>query len=194
MALPTGGPSLIALPDRARDAALDQRVMAEWTQPHPLVEALAAQLSQRGLTLATVESCTGGLLGQMITARAGASSFYLGGLITYDDRVKSKLAGVPPQLVRTHGAVSREVARAMAEGGRQRLGASLTVAVTGVAGPGGGTETKPVGLTFVGLAWGAPGPGSAAFRRDFWGDREGNRRLATVAALEAVLQVVAAMD
>jgi nicotinamide-nucleotide amidase len=103
-------------------------------------------------TLATAESCTGGLLAGRITDRAGASDYYLGSLITYSNDAKTALAGVPPELIEAHGAVSQEVAEALAQGARSRLGADVGVGVTGIAGPGGGSEQKPVGLTWVSVA------------------------------------------
>ena len=103
-------------------------------------------------TLATAESCTGGLLAGRITDRAGASDYYLGSLITYSNDAKTALAGVPPELIEAHGAVSQEVSEALAQGARSRLGADVGVGVTGIAGPGGGSEEKPVGLTWVSVA------------------------------------------
>ncbi len=100
----------------------------------------------RGATVATVESCTGGLIAGALTAIPGSSDVVLGGLVTYSNAAKMALAGVPEALLATHGAVSEPVARAMAEGGRGALAATLAVSVTGVAGPGGGSEAKPVGL------------------------------------------------
>jgi nicotinamide-nucleotide amidase len=115
-------------------------------------EATVAQLADKGATLATAESCTGGVVATMITAIAGVSPYYLGGVVSYANHAKSELLGVPPGLIETHGAVSAQVAAAMAEGVRNRLGADLGLSTTGVAGPGGGTPEKPVGLVYVGLA------------------------------------------
>jgi len=117
-----------------------------------VAEGLIAQLARTGATLATAESCTGGLLAHMITAIAGVSAFYQGGVVSYANRAKSELLGVPPQLIDAHGAVSPEVAAAMAEGVRNRLAADIGISTTGVAGPAGGTPEKPVGLVYVGLA------------------------------------------
>ena len=117
-----------------------------------IAEAVVAQLARTGTTLATAESCTGGLVAQMITAIAGVSSHYLGGAVSYADRAKVELLGVPPELIEEHGAVSAEVAMAMADGIRRRLGADVGLGVTGIAGPGGGTAEKPVGLVYLGLA------------------------------------------
>jgi nicotinamide-nucleotide amidase len=115
-------------------------------------EAVAAQLAAAGASLATAESCTGGVVAQMITAIPGVSSSYMGGVVSYANQAKIELLGVAPALVENHGAVSPEVAAAMAEGIRTRLGADLGLATTGVAGPAGGTPEKPVGLVYLGLA------------------------------------------
>ncbi len=117
-----------------------------------VAEALVVQLARSGLTLATAESCTGGLLAHMITALAGVSPLYPGGVVTYSDASKVDLLGVPAALITGHGAVSAEVAEAMAVGVRSRLGADLGLSVTGIAGPTGATPNKPVGLVFLGLA------------------------------------------
>lgn len=114
-----------------------------------LVEVVAGALRARGWRLAVAESCTGGLLAQRITSFAGSSDYYLGGVVAYADRAKEVLAGVPASLIAEHGSVSAAVARALAEGVRERLGAEAGVAITGVAGPGGGTPAKPVGTVFV---------------------------------------------
>lgn len=120
------------------------------------IRSLAAELlnisREHGITVATVESCTGGLVCGALTAISGSSSMVLGGLVTYSNGAKTVLAGVPAELIAQHGAVSEPVARAMAEGGRQRLGAKLAVSVTGVAGPDGGSAAKPVGLVHFACA------------------------------------------
>ncbi len=117
-----------------------------------VAEAVAAQLARTGSTLATAESCTGGLIARMITAIPGVSSSYLGGVVTYANEAKTELLGVPVEMLAAHGAVSPEVAAAMAEGVRKRLGATVGISTTGVAGPGGGTPEKPVGLVYLGLS------------------------------------------
>lgn len=123
------------------------------------VLSLAAELltlsRERGITVATVESCTGGLVCGALTAISGSSNMVLGGLVTYSNEAKTALAGVPLELIREHGAVSEPVARAMAEGGRERLSSRLCVAITGIAGPDGGSEAKPVGLVHFACANGA---------------------------------------
>jgi nicotinamide-nucleotide amidase len=117
-----------------------------------LPEAVFALLRRKGATLATAESCTGGLVASQLTTLAGISEFYLGGVVSYANEAKVALLGVPEELLARHGAVSEEVARAMATGVRRRLGADVAVSITGIAGPGGGTAEKPVGLVYLGLA------------------------------------------
>lgn len=117
-----------------------------------MAEATGRLLRDRGLTLATAESCTGGALGKLVTDVAGSSDYYLGGIISYANAVKVEMLGVPAGLIDEHGAVSREVAEAMAAGVRARLGADIGVAITGVAGPGGGTADKPVGTVWIAIA------------------------------------------
>ncbi|HZK49383.1 MAG TPA: competence/damage-inducible protein A [Thermoleophilia bacterium] len=119
-----------------------------------LAGVLGSLLRDRGLTLATAESCTGGLVAKRLTDQAGSSDFFLGGVVTYGDALKTQLLGVDPDLLREHGAVSEEVALAMARGARERLGATCSIAVTGIAGPTGGTASKPVGLVYVATAIG----------------------------------------
>lgn len=108
--------------------------------------------SKRGLTLATAESCTGGLIAACLTEIAGSSAVLDRGFITYSNRAKQELLGVPARLLEAHGAVSAEVAEAMAKGAREQAGVDLAIAVTGIAGPGGATATKPVGLVHLALA------------------------------------------
>jgi nicotinamide-nucleotide amidase len=144
-------------------------------------------LRTRGLTLATAESCTGGLVAARLTGVAGSSDAFLGAIVAYSDDVKAKQLGVPADVLARYGAVSAETAAAMARGARDRLGADVAVSVTGVAGPGGGTEEKPVGLVFLH----ASGPmGERGRRLDFPGDRETIRGRAAVAALHLVRQLV----
>jgi nicotinamide-nucleotide amidase len=141
----------------------------------------------RGLTLAAAESCTGGLVAARLTAVPGASAVFQGGVVSYSDDVKESALGVPHDVLERHGAVSAEVAKAMAEGVRARLGADVGVSVTGVAGPDGGTEEKPVGLVFVH----AVGPdGEEARRSELPGDRGMIRGRATAAALHLVRRLL----
>ena len=128
-----------------------------------LPHAVARLLAERNVTLALAESCTGGMISAELTAIPGISAHYLGGFCTYANSAKIELLGVPAPVLETHGAVSEPVARAMAEGARQRLGADLGLSVTGVAGPGGGSPEKPVGLVWFGLA--TP-EGSIAFKSE----------------------------
>jgi len=144
-------------------------------------------LRERGLTLATAESCTGGLVGGRLTDVAGSSDVYLGGVVAYSDDVKREQLGVSAETLATHGAVSRETAAEMAQGVRERLGADVAVSVTGIAGPDGGSEEKPVGLVYLH----ASGPmGERSLRFDFPGDRETIRGRATVGALQLVRRLV----
>lgn len=148
--------------------------------------SLAAELlnisRERGITVATVESCTGGLVCGALTAIAGSSSVVLGGLVTYSNEAKTTLANVPAELILRHGAVSEPVARAMAEGGRERLSARLAVSITGVAGPDGGSEEKPVGLVHFACA----GDGQTLHREKRFGalGRDEIRRLSVLEALD----------
>jgi nicotinamide-nucleotide amidase len=123
-------------------------------------ELVAGALSDQGLTVATGESCTGGLLAARLTARAGSSSYVLGGIASYANSAKERLVGVDPRLLATVGAVSAEVAVALADGVRERFGADVGVGITGIAGPGGGTPDKPVGTVHLCVA----GPGGRLAR------------------------------
>lgn len=113
---------------------------------------LIQSLRSKNATLAFAESCTGGLLSALVTSVAGASDVLGYGFVTYSNEAKMELLGVPAQLLELHGAVSPQVAVSMAEGARARAGSTLAIAVTGIAGPGGGSEQKPVGLVFIGIA------------------------------------------
>ncbi|WP_422925990.1 competence/damage-inducible protein A [Singulisphaera sp. PoT] len=117
-----------------------------------VAEALVAQLVRTNSTLAVAESCTGGLIAHLITALPGVSPYFPGGVVSYANEVKESILGVPRELLEAYGAVSEEVAIAMAKGVRERLGARIGLSVTGIAGPTGGTPTKPVGLVYLGLA------------------------------------------
>lgn len=115
----------------------------------PLEVVVGRMLRERQLTLGVAESCTGGLIGHRLTSVPGSSAYFLGSLVTYANSAKEQILGVPAAILETHGAVSRETALAMAQGARDRLGAACGLAVTGIAGPGGATPTKPVGLVYV---------------------------------------------
>ena len=154
-----------------------------------LVERLQESCLRLGLTVATAESCTGGLVANAITDVSGSSGYFRGGLVVYSNDAKVALLGVPAELLETHGAVSAQAARAMALGARARLSADLAVAVTGVVGPGGGSASKPVGLTYVALADAA----GVEVRRLAWsGDRLANKESSARAALELLLLRVGA--
>jgi nicotinamide-nucleotide amidase len=139
-------------------------------------------LTERGLTLAVAESCTGGLIGHRLTNVSGSSACFRGGVVAYHNDVKARVLGVPEELLAKEGAVCEDVALAMARGVRRLLDADFGLAVTGIAGPMGGTADKPVGLTYVALA----GPGDVArCERHVWqGDRERNKEQSATAALE----------
>ncbi len=146
-----------------------------------LERALGERLKKKGLTLAVAESCTGGLLGGRLTTVAGSSSFFLGGIISYANSVKVGQLGVPSKLIARHGAVSAECAAAMANGVRKALRADIGVAITGVAGPDGGTKEKPVGLVY--LAVSGPGRAQTVKKIEINGPREAVRGRAVTAAL-----------
>lgn len=153
--------------------------------PEPdLAKELGDALVAAGLTVAVAESCTGGMVGAAITDEPGSSRYFLGGVIAYSDEVKREELGVAPELLKTVGAVSREVAEAMAAGARKRLGADLAVSITGIAGPDADGSRKPVGLTYIAVA-SQRGVASREFR--FTGDRTSNRRQATSQALRMVI-------
>lgn len=145
-------------------------------------QRLGEALRERGWWLATAESCTGGLVGHAITAIPGASRYYVGGLISYSDRAKQMELGVPAVMLAEHGAVSPEVAVAMADGARLRFGVDVGMAVTGIAGPGGGGAGKPVGVVYLAVA--RRGRPPRVERRDWPFDRDGNKRASALRLLE----------
>ncbi len=139
-----------------------------------------------GWTVATAESCTGGLVADTLTDVPGSSGYVLGGIVAYADRIKTALLGVEPDLLATRGAVSAHVAKAMALGARARFGTTFALAVTGIAGPGGGTAAKPVGLTFIAVAT----PARVDIRRHVWsGDRIENKEASARALLTLLLGI-----
>jgi nicotinamide-nucleotide amidase len=152
-------------------------------QGESLEQIVGYYLQMHGLTLAAAESCTGGMISQRITSVPGSSRYFLGGAIVYDNSLKSALADVPPLMIAEYGAVSREVAGALAEGIRKRCNASLGIGITGVAGPGGGTEQKPVGLVYHALA---DSNGTEVIERRFPGERDRVRYWASQQALDMV--------
>lgn len=154
-----------------------------------LESVLGARLQALGWRLAVAESCTGGLLGERITSVPGSSRHFLGSVVAYDDRVKSGVLGVAPSLLRGRGAVSSACASAMAEGARRLTGAQAALALTGIAGPGGGSRAKPVGTVFLALA--LPGGGEPAVRHFvFPGSREQVRERAAASALYWLLSAI----
>lgn len=155
----------------------------------PLVESIAAALLARRQTLVTAESCTGGLVGAALTDRPGSSAWYLGGIVAYSDSLKIRLLGVPPEILNRHGAVSSATAKAMAAGARKKCKADFAVSITGIAGPGGGTRNKPVGLVFMAMA--GPDGRACGWKYHFAGSRAKIRAQAAEAALRHVLDAVA---
>ena len=151
------------------------------TSGETLEEIVGMYLVMKQKTLATAESCTGGLLSERITRVPGSSEYYLGGAICYSNELKTRFAGVSPKLLETYGAVSKPVAQALAEGIRRKAQASIGIGITGIAGPGGGTDEKPVGMVFIAVA-DERGTEVREFR--FPGDRERIRMLSSQFALE----------
>lgn len=167
--------------------SLEGRVFGIDDQTH--ADAVAERLIARGHTVATAESCTGGLIARRLTDVAGSSAYFVGGVVAYANEVKVDLLGVSAADLDAHGAVSDEVAQQMARGVRDRLGTTWGVSTTGVAGPSGGTEDKPVGLVFLGLA----GPdGVSSARVVLPGDRAQVRASAAMAALEQLRRALSA--
>ncbi len=156
-----------------------------------LVEVLGRLLRERGARLGAAESCTGGLVAKRVTDLAGASEFFAGGVVAYANEEKTRFLGVPEALLDRCGAVSPETALAMARGARERLGVEVSVATTGIAGPGGGTDTKPVGLVYIGVA---DGREERVTRHVFPGDRGAIRAWATTIALEQVRRLLLGLD
>lgn len=146
--------------------------------------AAEAYCRRHGLRLVTAESCTGGWIAKSLTDLAGSSEWFAGGVVSYSNTLKSELLGVDPHLLRMHGAVSEAVARAMASGALARLGGDCAVAVTGIAGPGGGSTDKPAGTVW--LAWAARGRNVRTELQRFGGDREAVRRATVLRALRGI--------
>jgi len=175
---------------RARLKAMVERLAALagdavfTTREEDTLESVVGDLLRAaGSTLTAAESCTGGLFSQRITAVPGSSDYFLGAAITYSNELKTQLVGVPADLIAEHGAVSEPVARAMAEGARRTLGSDWAVGITGVAGPGGGSEAKPVGTVHLAVA--GPRDGEVEHRQlRLPGDRDRVRRFSTQIVLE----------
>lgn len=184
-------PTLLEAQDRVD--SLTEKIEAEMedaifsSHGESLEEVVLLNLGMRNLTLATAESCTGGLLAQRLTAIPGSSRYFLGGAVVYSDALKTTFAGVPAELVASKGPVSSEVARALAEGIRTRTGASLGISITGIAGPGPGSPgpdaDKPIGLVYIGLA---DGYETQVKEFHLTGDRERIRLWASQQALELI--------
>ncbi len=151
------------------------------------VPQIAEVLQGKKETLATAESCTGGLVGHLLTNASGSSEWYMGGMVAYSNMVKHGFLGVRRETLEREGAVSAEVAEQMAVGARQGFDTTYAVSVTGIAGPGGGTEEKPVGLTYIGVA----GPERTVVRRFVWnGSRAANKQSSADAALALLLELL----
>jgi nicotinamide-nucleotide amidase len=153
------------------------------TKGESLEQIVAHLLIENHATIAVAESCTGGLLAERLTSVAGSSAYFLGGAVVYSNELKTSMAGVPAELIESKGAVSAEVALALASGIRKRTGAALGLGVTGIAGPGGGTPEKPVGLVHLAIA-GERGARETAMQLP--GDRERIRMFSTQRALDLV--------
>ncbi|MBU6422516.1 MAG: CinA family protein [Chloroflexota bacterium] len=151
------------------------------------MKALQPRLLRRKLTVASAESCTGGLLGSVLSELSGSSGHYQGGAVVYSNVAKSELAGVPADLIHSHGAVSPVVAAALARGARERLGAAVGLGITGIAGPTGATPGKPVGLVYVAID---SDKRSSVRTCRFAFDRAGNRRASVAAALDLLEEAV----
>ena len=156
---------------------------------HAEVQILADGLRARGWCISTAESCTGGLIAGFCTDLAGSSDWFERGVVSYSNAAKTELLGVPAELIAAQGAVSEAVARAMASGALQRSQADLAVAVTGVAGPGGGSASKPVGTVWLAWAWrrAAGGIATAALLQQFDGDRAAVRLATVCCALQGLI-------
>lgn len=153
-----------------------------------IVSALFERLKAHDFKIVTVESCTGGLLTACLTNVAGSSAYVDRGFVTYSNDSKIEMVGVPAALIDEHGAVSGEVAEAMAQGALKVSAAQIAVSITGIAGPGGGSETKPVGLVYIGMAtWEA----AKNFQYNFEGSREDVRRQSVEAALALLIKALA---
>jgi nicotinamide-nucleotide amidase len=163
------------------EIALTDRIYSE--DGRSLEEVVAHELTANGATISAAESCTGGLLAQRLTSIAGSSSYFLGGVVCYSNELKTAWVDVPPEMILSKGAVSAEVAVALAEGIRRRVGSTIGVGITGIAGPGGGTEEKPVGTVHVAISY----PGGVKERGvRFPGERENVRWQASQVALDMV--------
>jgi len=165
-------------------------MMSEFSEKNDVFDVaqrLGELLVSRGLTCSVAESCTGGMIGAAITAVAGASVWFSGGVIAYSNRIKERILGVSPEVLLTYGAVSAETVSAMAEGVAACIGTDCAVSVSGIAGPSGGSADKPVGLVYIGVSCRGK---TATFRHLFDGDRETVRHDAVDAALGHLIDMV----
>ncbi|QBM17645.1 nicotinamide-nucleotide amidohydrolase PncC [Marinobacter sp. JH2] len=149
-------------------------------------DQLATLLKQQGRTIATAESCTGGWVAKVLTDSAGSSAYLMAGLVTYSNEAKSTILGVESSALEKYGAVSEAVVRQMVEGAIKAVGVDVAVAISGIAGPGGGSEDKPVGTVW--FAWGMGGERSEASVKRFNGDRDQVRRQAVLYVLQGVTE------
>jgi len=151
------------------------------------MRTLHATLRVKKLTVAAAESCTGGLLGAILSEHSGSSDYFRGGMEVYSDDAKTILAGVPPQLIHSHGAVSSVIAAALARGARERLGAKIGLGITGIAGPTGATPGKPIGLVYIAI----DGPKLRTVKKKQWSyDRAGNRFASVGVALDLLAEAI----
>ena len=153
-----------------------------------IAKKVGRELELQGFILTTAESCTGGWIAQEITAVPGSSAWFEYGFVTYSNKAKQKMLGVDPDIIHTYGAVSQQVVIQMAEGALKNSGASIAVAVSGVAGPGGGSEEKPVGTVW--LAWAMREKSTVTLANLFSGDREEVRKQSVQKALEGVFDCI----
>lgn len=174
---------------RARVDSLASRIEEELddlvysSQGERLEQIVLYYLEMKGATLSVAESCTGGIVSERLTSISGSSRSFMGGAIVYSNELKSEFAGVPPSVLERHGAVSKETAQALAEGIRERCDTTLGIGVTGIAGPGGGTAEKPVGLVYIGVS---DGKTTDVVERRFSGDRNRIRAYAAQTALDLI--------
>ncbi|RLF39573.1 MAG: competence protein ComA [Thermoplasmata archaeon] len=152
-----------------------------------LLVKISELLKEKELKIATAESCTGGLIGHTLTNISGSSDYYDRGIISYSNRAKMELLGVPEELLKKYGAVSKEVAKAMAEGVRARSKVDIGISTTGIAGPTGGTKEKPVGLVYIGIS---TKDETVVEKFQFHGDRLENKNSTCKAALEMLLETL----
>jgi nicotinamide-nucleotide amidase len=164
---------------------LDDAVFS--SQGESLEEIVTYYLQMRNAKIAVAESCTGGMVAERITSVAGSSRSFLGGVVVYSNELKTLFADIPPAMIEEHGAVSKEVAIALADNIRELCNADIGVGVTGIAGPGGGTDEKPVGLVYVAVS---NGHKHDVVQRRFFGDRERVRRWASQLALDMVRRML----